>query len=170
MGGCYPNGSVEQRLLADRIDQGPWPIVAGDQPDPETSQAEPVDAAALALTRVLKHRSTLLQRNPLGQAFALPLRCALTALINGCHCPPPAGSAPALRYLRDRISVPRDMPLHAARRLRGAIESIARLDPQAAGSQGPAIPRQHRRDQDPLPFLSREGTQEAQGAPLSARP
>ena len=156
MGGCYPNGSVEQRLLAARIDQGPWPIVAGDQPDPETSQPQPTDAAALALARVLKHRSTLVQRNPQGQAFALPLRCALTALIHGCPCPPPAGSAPALRYMRDRISVPRDMPLHAARRLRAALEATACLDPEAAADQGPPLPRQHRRDQDPLPFLSQQ--------------
>jgi len=170
MGGCCPNGSPEQKLLAARIDAGPWPIVDGDQPDPETSQSEPEDAAARALARVLKHRCALLQRNPLGAAFDRPLRCALTTLIGGSLCPPPAGSAPGLRYLRDRICVPRDMPLHAARRLRRALESIARLDPQAAGSQGAALPRQHRRDQDPLPFLSREGTQEAQGAPLSARP
>ena len=152
MGGCYANGSPEQRLLAARIDAGPWPIVDGDQPDPETSQAEPENAAALALARVLRHRGTLLERNPLGPAFEQPLRCALTALISGRHCPPTAGSAPGLRYLRDRICVPRDMPLHAARRLRGALEAIARLDPQAAGNQGEAIPRQHRRDQDPLPF------------------
>ena len=170
MGGCYANGSPEQRLLAARIDAGPWPIVDGDQPDPETSQPEPEDAAARALARVLKHRSALLQRNPLGPALEQPLRCALTALISGSHCPPPAGSAPGLRYLRDRISVPRDMPLHAARRLRVALEAIARLDPQAAGSPGEAIPRQHRRDQDPLPFQSPTAVQNARGMPMGAQP
>ena len=154
MGGCYATGSPEQLRLAARIDGGPWPIVDGNQPDPETSQAEPPQAAALALARVLRHRAALLQRNPLGQAFDRPLRCALTALIGGHPCPPAAGSAPALRYLRDRISVPRDMPLHAARRLRQSLEAIACLDPQAPAAQGPAILRQHRRDQDPRPFLN----------------
>ncbi|MFZ0408548.1 MAG: glutathione S-transferase family protein [Cyanobium sp.] len=153
MGGCHANGSPEQRLLAARIDHGPWPIVDGEQPDPETSQVEPADSPALALARVLKHRFTLLQRNPLGQAFERPLRCALTSLISGGSCPPPPGSAAGLRYLRDRISVPRDMPLHAARQLRGALERVACLDPREATRQGPPIPRQHRRDQDPMPFL-----------------
>ncbi len=156
MGGCHANGSAEQRHLSHRIDQGPWPIVDGNQPDPETSQTEPQQAAAMALARVLKHRPALLQRNPLAQDFDRPLRCALTALISERPCPPPAGSAPALRYLRDRICVPRDMPLHAARRLRGALEQTACLDPTAAALQGPELPRQHRRDQDPLPFLSQQ--------------
>jgi glutathione S-transferase len=74
-------------------------------------------------------------------------------LISGDPLPPPAGSAPGLRYLRDRISVPRDMPLHAARRLRQALEATASLDPQDGSAPGPAIPTGHRRDQDPRPFL-----------------
>ena len=83
-----------------------------------------------------------------------PLRTALTALIRGgALLPPPPGSAASLRYLRDRISVPRDMPLHAARRLRQALEATAALDPQDGALQGPAIPVAHRRDQDPQPFL-----------------
>ena len=40
---------------------------------------------------------------------------------------PPASAAVGLRYLRDRISVPRDMS-HAARALRGALEATAALD------------------------------------------
>jgi glutathione S-transferase len=67
---------------------------------------------------------------------------------------PPAGSAPGLRYLRDRISVPRDMPLHAARRLRQALEATALRDPADPRAHGAPIPERHRRDQDPLPFLS----------------
>jgi len=115
----------------------------------------------IALARVLKHRHPILERNPLGpELFDPALRCALAALVSGDHQPPtpPTGSAPGLRYLRDRISVPRDMPLHAARRLRQALEATARLDPQASAPdglspQGPPIPTSHRRDQDPRPFL-----------------
>jgi glutathione S-transferase len=151
MGGCYASGSEAQRHLAGRIDWGPWPI---DACDPETTQAEPSQSAALALGRVVKHARPILVRNPAGPAaFDLPLRTALTALIGAGELVPPAGSATALRYLRDRISVPRDMPLHAARRLRSALEATAVLDPLGGAAQGPAIPVSHRRDQDPGPFL-----------------
>jgi glutathione S-transferase len=161
MGGCYASGSQAQAAMAARIDQGPWPIGTQVGSDPETSQVEPPDAALIALFRVLKHRQPILERNPLGpERFDPALRCALAALVGGDHQPlsPPPGSAPGLRYLRDRISVPRDMPLHAARRLRQALEATALLDPQASAldalaPQGPPIPTSHRRDQDPRPFL-----------------
>ena len=159
---------------------------AGDQAtalDPETSQREPADAALVALAQVLKHRGPILARNPLPpECFEPALRCALTALVAGAALvpgsaeaagtaekgqggaggregkalTPPAGSAAGLRYLRDRISVPRDMPLYAARRLRQALEATALRDPGDPKAQGVAIPLQHRRDQDPLPFLRRE--------------
>jgi len=172
MGGCYANGEGPQRTLAARIDQGPWPITSfGERQsgqemeglDPETSQREPRDSALVALARVLKHRGPLLERNPLPpEVFEPALRCALTALVGGREGEassggitiPPAGSAAGLRYLRDRISVPRDMPLHAARRLRQALEATARLDPADPQAQGTPIPLQHRRDQDPRPFLA----------------
>ena len=153
MGGCYPSGTAHQRALARRIDAGPWPISAPGEADPETSQPEPAGAAATALARVLRHRHTLISRNPLGPAFEPALRCALDHLITGRDQVPPGGSAAGLRYLRDRISVPRDMPLHAARRLRQALEHTAALDPETPDGQGPSIPRRHRRDQDPRPFL-----------------
>lgn len=154
MGGCYPNGLAEQQALAARIDQGPWPIGGSNAFDPETSQDEPADAAALALSRVLKHRTTLISRNPSpGELFDPALRCALSHLALGQELPPPPGSAAGLRYLRDRISVPRDMPLHSARRLRQSLECTASLHPLDPGAQGPSLPIQHRRDQDPAPFL-----------------
>ncbi len=156
MGGCYANGDQAQKDLAARIDQGPWPIA---DPDPETTQPQPPEAALVALARVLKHRHTLLQRNPLPpELFDPALRAALTALLTptdlSAIAPPPAGSAPGLRYLRDRISVPRDMPLHSARLLRQALEATALQDPADPARQGEPIPVQHRRDQDPRPFLA----------------
>jgi glutathione S-transferase len=158
MGGCFPSEDPAQRALAARIDAGPWPISA--PLDPETSQREPADAALVALARVLKHRDPILARNPLpAERFEPALRCALTALVAGAGgnsraLTPPAGSAPGLRYLRDRISVPRDMTLHAARRLRQALEATALLDPADPLASSLPIPLRHRRDQDPLPFLS----------------
>ncbi|MEB3354316.1 MAG: glutathione S-transferase family protein [Cyanobacteriota bacterium] len=165
MGGCHASGSPDQLQLSTRIDAGPWPILDGTPrldgtplnsagADPETSAAQPNDAATVALARVLRHRSTLLQRNPLGaEAFDQPLRTALSNLIQCTATAPPAGTAAGLRDLRDRISVPRDMPLHAARLLRQALERTALLDPADPGAQGRPLALQHRRDQDPQPFL-----------------
>jgi glutathione S-transferase len=159
MGGCYANGNAQQRQLSARIDNGPWPIVDGDMGDPETSEPLPTDPAQdppapIALARVLRHRDVLLQRNPLGAGgFDLPLRTALTALIEHQPLTPPPGSARGLRHLRDRISVPRDMPLHAGRQLRQALEQTAALDPRSPDGQGEPISERHRRDQDPQPFL-----------------
>jgi glutathione S-transferase len=167
MGGCFASGDPAQRALAARIDGGPWPIgapvgasptlPAGGSFDPETSQSEPADAALVALGRVLRHRAPILARNPVpSDLFAPALRCALTALVGGQGegLMPPAGSAPGLRYLRDRISVPRDMPLHSARRLRQALEATAQRDPLDPRAQSLPIPTGHRRDQDPRPFLA----------------
>jgi glutathione S-transferase len=159
MGCCLASGSADQRAAAEAIDHGPWP-----SPNPaviETRQPEPAGVALEALARVVKHRAVLLAVNPEGaqggpgaaDRLDTALRCSLTALLqNGAPpCSPPPGTASGLRYLRDRISVPRDMSLHAARHLRQALEATAALD---GDHQGPAIPVQHRRDQNPQPFLA----------------
>jgi glutathione S-transferase len=154
MGCCQASGSKDQRALAQRIDAGPWPISDGSEPDPETSSPESPDAPLRALERVWRHHQNLLQRNPLGpDGFDQPLRAALTLLATGEACRPQGGSARGLRYLRDRISVPRDMPLDAARCLRRALEATALLDSSDAWAQGPPLTLDHRLDQDPTPFL-----------------
>ncbi len=150
MGGCHPSGTPEQRRIAARIDGGPWPVA---DPDPETSQPLPSGAAAEALGRVLRHRTTLVKRNPLGPAFEPALQAALTTLAGPAVCPPPPGSSGGLRHLRDRISVPRDMSLHAARLLRAALERTAQADPLGASDAPLALSTEHRRDQDPRPFV-----------------
>ncbi len=155
MGGCFASGTAVQRELARRIDRGPWPVVEPGEADPETSQPEPPDAALIALVRVMRHRRPLLERGTArSEGFDGALRAALTLLATGEASMPPAGTAGALRSLRDRISVPRDMPLHAARRLRQALETTARLDPLDPDVEGEPIPTRHRYDQDPAPFLS----------------
>ena len=119
----------------------------------ETRQIEPPGAALEALARVLKHRHTLLAVNPhAGAGFDQALACALTHLVTGQVCPPPAGTAAGLRYLRDRICVPRDMSLHGARQLRQALERTAQLDPAPGHQADSPIPTRHRRDQDPSRF------------------
>ena len=146
MGGCYENGPAEARRNQQQVDQGHWlglPDVC--YPEPETSRAE-------ALQRVLRHRANILRVNPLrDQRFDEALRCALTHLMTGESCPPPKGTDVGLRYLRDRINVPRDMSIYAAKRLRAALEQTAVL---VGNRQGPAIPVRHRRDQNPVDFAS----------------
>jgi glutathione S-transferase len=144
MGGCWENGEPQMRLNKARVDNGPWfglPDVS--YPEPETSRAE-------ALHRVIKHRGNIIRVNPADDGlFDEALRCALTHMMTGETCTPPPGSDAALRYLRDRINVPRDMSIYAAKRLRESLEKTAAL---AGDRQGPPIPLKHRRDQDPADF------------------
>ncbi len=144
MGGCYENGEPQTQINQQRVDHGPWmglPDVT--YPEPETSRAE-------ALQRVIKHHHNIIRVNPANeQLFDEALRCALTAMMKGEPCTPPQGSDQGLRYLRDRINVPRDMSIYAAKRLREALENTAAL---VGDRQGPPIPIQHRRDQDPVNF------------------
>ena len=92
----------------------------------------------------------MIKANPCADALVdEALRCALTLMLTGEAAQPPPGSDVALRYVRDRVNVPRDMSLWAARRLREALESTA----AAAGpGTGPPLSVQHRRDQDPAAF------------------
>jgi glutathione S-transferase len=147
MGGCWENGEAQTRTHQQRVDQGPWlglPDVA--YPEPQNSRQE-------ALHRVVKHRANIIRVNPADdELFDQALRCALTRMMTDEVCIPPAGSDFALRYLRDRINVPRDMSIYAAKRLREALEKTAAL---VGDRQGPPIPVRHRRDQDPTHFATR---------------
>lgn len=144
MGGCWENGEPQMLLNKARVNHGPWaglPDVT--YPEPETSRGE-------ALARVLKHRANLIRVNPAKDSlFEEALRCALTYMMKGEACTPPTGSDSALRYLRDRICVPRDMSIYAAKCLRASLEATAAL---VGNGQGTPIPFNHRRDQDPANF------------------
>jgi len=142
MGGCWENGSPQMLLNKKRVDEGPWLGL------PDVTYTEPETSRAEAVQRVVKHRNNIMRVNPLS-GYDEALRCALTHLIKGEVCVPPTGSDVALRYLRDRISVPRDMSIYAAKRLRESLEFTASL---VGKGQGAPIPFQHRRDQDPANF------------------
>lgn len=146
MGGCYSNKEKQAQINQDRVNNGPWlglPDVT--YPEPETARQE-------ALHRMLKHRSTLIRINPSEDAIVEEaFRCALTHLMTGADCVPPPGGDVALRYLRDRICVPRDMSIYAAKYLRQSLEHTAAL---AGTSSGLPIPVRHRRDQDPANFAA----------------
>jgi glutathione S-transferase len=144
MGGCWENGTLQMRLNKARVDNGPWVgLPDATYPEPETSRTE-------ALHRVIKHHANIIRVNPADdRLFDEALRCALTHMMVGKPCLPPPNSDEALRYLRDRISVPRDMSIYAAKRLKEALEATAAL---VGDRQGPPIPFNHRRDQDPANF------------------
>ena len=145
MGGCYENGEPQMLLNKARVDNGPWAGLPDVMyPEPETSRAE-------ALHRVIKHQRNIVRVNPADDnLFDEALRCALTLMMTGEVCMLPAGSDAALRYLRDRVNVPRDMSIYAAKRLREALEETAAL---VGDGQGTPILLKHRRDQDPANFV-----------------
>ncbi len=147
MGGCWTNKNPKQEKFSKEIDLGHG---LGDY---ETSfqNSQSISPEEIALGRVLKHRVPIMKANPIGPSLLdQPLRAALSTMITGQQYVPNKGTALGLRYLRDRISVPRDMPLLSARKLRQALEATAILD---GPEQGPAIPIRNRFDQDPSPFL-----------------
>ncbi len=146
MGGCYSNGEPQALSNQQKVDYGDW----FDLPD--VTYAEPETSRTEALSRVIKHRDNIIKVNPADdRLFDEALRCALTNMMkDGAICTPPAGSDIALRYLRDRINVPRDMSIYAAKRLRTALETTAALD---GDRQPEPIPIRHRYDQNPANFV-----------------
>jgi glutathione S-transferase len=144
MGGCWSNKEAQTQINQNQVDRGSWFEL------PDVRYAEPKTSRQEALQRVIKHRNNIVRVNPAdSQLFDEALRCALTKMMIGEICPPPKGSEVALRYLRDRINVPRDMSIYAAKRLRTALEETAAL---LGNQQGELIPFKHRRDQYPANF------------------
>ncbi|KPQ35095.1 MAG: glutathione S-transferase [Phormidesmis priestleyi Ana] len=146
MGGCYENGESQMLKFKHRVDNGPWFGL------PDVTYSEPESSKAEALQRMIKHRQNIIRVNPADDAVMdEALRCALTTMMTGDSCSPPAESDVGLRYLRDRINVPRDMSIYAAKHLRTALEATAAL---VGDRQGPPIPLRHRRDQNPVDFAT----------------
>lgn len=147
MGGCWENGEPQMLINKARVDNGPWFGL------PDVSYPEPQNCRMEALKRTIEHHINIIRVNPADdQLFDQALRCALTHMMTGDKCVPPPGSDVALRYLRDRINVPRDMSIYAAKRLRESLEKTAA---EAGDGQPAPIPTRHRRDQDPSNFARR---------------
>lgn len=144
MGGCYENGEPQMLINKVRVDNGPWDGL------PDVTFPESHHSRAEALYRTIKHHHNVIRANPADeQVIDTALRCALTQMMTRVDCIPPQGADAALRYVRDRINVPRDMSIYAAKRLRTALEYTAAL---VGDAQGTPIPFNHRRDQNPADF------------------
>ena len=59
-------------------------------------------------------------------------------------------STKSLNFLKNRISVPRDMPVISARLLRKSLKKIESLGEKVEAEK---IPTNHRYDQDPINFI-----------------
>jgi glutathione S-transferase len=147
MGGCWENGEPQMLINKARVDNGDWDGL------PDALFPEPESARAEALYQTVKHHANLIRVNPADDRLVdAALRCALTKMMTDSNCLPEKGSDAALRYIRDRINVPRDMSIYAARRLRTALEATAAL---VGDAQGIPIPFNHRRDQNPVEFAKK---------------
>ena len=144
MGGCWENGEPQMLINKAKVDHGDWFGL------PDVTYPEPTNSREEALQRVIKHRHNIIPANPADdRLFDQALRCALTEMMTDQVCTPPPDSDLALRYLRDRVNVPRDMSIYAAKRLRASLEKTAAL---VGDRQSPPLPTRDRRDQNPTNF------------------
>ena len=149
MGGCFTYSNANQQSFSKNIDTGSG-LGQLELVDFKADQKSEQQFETLALERVIKHKERIIAVSPMkNKLFDQPLRAALTSMITKKDCRPEKNSASALRYLRDRISVPRDMPLLSGRLFRQALERTANID---GSDSGPAIPIRNRLDQNPIQF------------------
>ena len=101
---------------------------------------------------MIKHKDNLLKVNPYNkESFDESLRSALSHMMTGELLIPEKLSGISLRYLKNRISVPRDMPIISARLLR---QSLNKIESLSVINEIDNIPFRHRYDQDPINFIS----------------
>ncbi len=149
MGGCFTYSNSTQKLFSQEIDIGTG-LGSLELAELKSDEQAKKQYESIALARVIKHKERIIAVSPMeNQLFDQPLRAALTSMISKNICTPEKRSASALRYLRDRISVPRDMPLLSARLFRQALERTASIDGRDIGSE---IPTRNRLDQNPIQF------------------
>ena len=147
MGGCYKENNKQQITFSELIDTGEG---LGKYEFNKNFDAKYY--AKLALKRVIRHKDNLLKVNPYNkECFDESLRSTLTFMITGEVLIPEKLSGNSLRYLKNRISVPRDMPIISARLLR---QSLNKIESLSDSHEIDKIPFRHRYDQDPINFIS----------------
>ena len=145
MGGCFKEVNEKQIYFSQLIDNG-----EGLGNLELNREIDDVYFTRFALMRVIKHKENIININPSdNEKFDIALRSALTYMINNEINIPENCCGQGLRYLRDRISVPRDMPLLSARKLRKSLEKIASFD---ESNKTYPIPFNNRYDQNPKDF------------------
>jgi glutathione S-transferase len=146
MGGCYKEVNEKQIAFSNSIDTG-----EGLGNFEFNKNYDSKYYARYALKRVIKHKENLIKVNPYdNEYFEESLRSALTHMITGEVLIPKKLSGKSLRYLKNRISVPRDMPIISARLLRQSLNKIELLSDH---NEIEKIPLEHRYDQDPRNFI-----------------
>ena len=145
MGGCFKEKNNQQIYFSNSIDTGKG---LGNL---EINKFNDFSLnSRIALMRVLKHKNNIINANPCDKdSFDYALRSSLTYMITGEVNKVDIESGIGLRYMRDRISVPRDMTILQARILRQSLEKIASLTRE---SDSHKIPTKHRFDQNPDKF------------------
>tara|TARA_B100000161_G_scaffold214484_1_gene159422 strand:+ start:76 stop:1077 length:1002 start_codon:yes stop_codon:yes gene_type:complete len=147
MGGCYKERNEKQIAFSESIDSGKG---LGNYEFNKNYDSDYY--IRIALNRVLKHKDNLIKINPYDkESFEESLRSALTHMITGEIRIPEKLSGKSLRYLKNRISVPRDMPIISARLLR---QSLNKIESQSNDREIDKLPLNHRYDQDPRNFIS----------------
>ena len=146
MGGCFKEINEQQITFSELIDTG-----EGLGNYELNKNYDSKYFAKIALKRVIKHKDNLLKVNPYDkETFDESLRSALTHMITGEVRVPEKISGKSLNYLKNRISVPRDMPIISARLLR---QSLNKIESLSAINEIDKIPFRDRYDQDPRNFI-----------------
>ena len=146
MGGCFKELNEQQTYFSNLIDKGEG---LGNL---EFNQHFDKDYhAKFALKRVLKHKDNIINSNPHEKdLFDESLRSALTYMITSEVNKVPKNAFTSINYLKNRISVPRDMPIISARLLR---QSLNKIEFPSVEFKIEKIPEKHRYDQDPEKFI-----------------
>jgi len=146
MGGCYKESNEQQIASSKLIDTG-----EGLGNFELNKNYNSKYYARFALQRVIKHKENLIKVNPYDKDFfEQSLRSALTYMVTGEVIIPDKLSGKSLSYLKNRISVPRDMPIISARLLRQSLNKIELLSNE---NEVDPISLNHRFDQDPKNFI-----------------
>ena len=146
MGGCFKDINDQQVSFSNLIDIGEG---LGKL---EFNQNLDLDYySKFALQRVIKHKDNIINANPYEKdLFEESLRSALTYMMKSEMNKVPNKAVMSINYLKNRISVPRDMPLISARILR---QSLNKIVPTNVDLKKDEIPDEHRYDQDPAKFI-----------------